>query len=87
MKYKQIINILDELENDYDRDITLDEIKLIREYIEQLKNQRNCVADKVDKAIEYIESYNLPKDLGSLSECPISVSELKELLKILKGEE
>ena len=41
---------------------------------------------KINKAIEYIESYNLPKDLGKLSEAPISVNELKELLKILKEE-
>lgn len=41
--------------------------------------------ERIDKAIEYIESYNLPEDLGKLSECPISVNELKELLDILKG--
>jgi ribosomal protein S8 len=41
----------------------------------------------LNKAIEYIESYNLPKDLKGLSEAPISVNELKVLLNILKGEE
>lgn len=41
---------------------------------------------RIDKAIEYIKSYNLPDDLGKLSECPISVNELKELLSILRGD-
>ncbi len=32
---------------------------------------------------EYIESYNLPKDLGHLGEAPISIRELREILEIL----
>lgn len=55
--------------------------------VNKLFKENKELKSRIDKAIEYIESYNLPKDLGKLSEAPISVNELKELLKILKGEE
>ena len=35
---------------------------------------------------EYIESYNLPKDLGHLGEAPISIRELRDILEILEKE-
>lgn len=43
---------------------------------QQLKKQ------KVD-VVEYIKSYNLPKDLGHLGEAPISIRELREILRML----
>lgn len=65
-------------------------IKKLEEYdieVNKLFKENKELKSRIDKAIEYIESYNLPKNLGKLSEAPISVNELKELLKILKGEE
>ena len=55
----------------------------IIDYAKEYKKYKS----RIDKAIEYIKSYNLPEDLGSLSECPISVGDLKELLNILNGDE
>lgn len=49
--------------------------------------ETNNYKSKINKAIEYIKSYNLPDDLGNLGEAPISIRELKELLKILGGDE
>ena len=48
---------------------------------EQLEDYKSCC----EKAIEYIKSYNLPKDLGHLGEAPISIRELRDLLNILQN--
>lgn len=48
----EIKEILDELENYYDRDITLDEIKLIRDYITNLQEERNNMACLVNELQE-----------------------------------
>ena len=42
----------------------------------QLKKQK-------DDVVEYIKSYNLPEDLGHFGEAPISIRELREILRML----
>lgn len=52
-----------------------------------LKNQLQQKENIIKEVREYIESYNLPKDLGDLGEAPISIRELRDILEILdKGE-
>jgi predicted nuclease with TOPRIM domain len=95
MSEKELYNQLEE----YDKEIIKlsKEIKKLEEENKRLNlamqdtyDSANDICGKlqqrIDKAIEYIESYNLPKDLKGLSEAPISVNELKVLLNILKGE-
>lgn len=53
---------------------------------------RNCLnkmkdyKTRIDKAIEYLESYNVDFARCEFGEAPISIRELNELLEILKGE-
>jgi len=60
-----------------------DELYSTNQVVNELLDER----DRNKKAIEYIKSYNLPDNLGKLSEAPISVSELKDLLNILGGDD
>ena len=53
--------------------------KILLNYIQQKENV-------IKEAREYIESYNLPKDLGHLGEAPISIRELRDILEILDKE-
>ena len=57
-----------------------------REEILQLKSQLQQKENIIKEVRKYIESYNLPKDLGVLGEAPISISELKHILEILDKE-
>ena len=50
-----------------------------KQYIELLES-------RINNAIKYLESYHLPAELRKLSEALIFENELKDLLKILKGE-
>ena len=54
-------------------------INLYIDKLDQLQQKENIIKE----VREYIESFNLPKDLGVLGEAPISISELKHILEIL----
>lgn len=97
-KFKKIIDILDDLADDYDRDITLDEINLIKNYITKLKEENKklrklnvCLSvgnninyKRINKTIEYIEKLFILEDDNVTYE--FKNDEIKPLLKILKGE-
>ena len=57
----------------------LDENKVLKEDKEILKR-------RIDKAIEYLESYNRDFKHCKFGEAPISMRELGDLLDILKGD-
>ena len=42
---------------------------------------------RIEKAIEYIESYNVDFENCKFGEAPISINELQDLLNILRGED
>ena len=65
----------------------LKRLEELEEDLDAEKSTTSNLAGRILKALQYIKSYNLPEDLGNLSECPISVGELNELLKILKGDD
>ena len=46
----------------------------------------NDLQQIIDKAIKFIESYNLPEDLKGMGEAPITLNDLNTLLEILRGE-
>ena len=57
-----------------------------KQYIETLEKQRNCVAAKVDKAIELTEElYKMTKEQDS--DNVNLIDRLEIILKTLKGEE
>lgn len=73
--------------------LSLKDIKMLYDYIEQLKKQRNCVADKVDKALEYINTHDLyievvDYDYEENPETTMIRDDIakEDLSKILKGE-
>ena len=56
-------------------------------YIDNSLEEIERLNNIIKEVREYIESYNLPKDLGHLGEAPISIRELRDILEILdKGE-
>jgi prefoldin subunit 5 len=63
--------------------------RLNKELEEYQKALDETISEKIDleniikEVREYIESYNLPKDLGHLGEAPISIRELRDILEIL----
>ena len=54
--------------------------------IAELQVENNRLHSIIKEVREYIESYNLPKDLGFMGEAPITISELKHILEILDKE-
>ena len=52
-------------------------------YIQELEQKLQQKENIIKELREYIESYNLPKDLGHLGEAPISIRELRDILEIL----
>lgn len=91
----EILEILNDLENDYDRDITLEEINLIRDYITKLHAELKELRDDYsivvtgykklkdkNKAITAIKKYikENEKEFGSLLENE------KTILRIIDGE-
>lgn len=70
MTEKELYNQLEE----YDKEI----IKLAKE------NKKLKLI--INKTIEYIQSYNIDFNNTEFSECPITIGELENILKTLKGE-
>lgn len=58
----------------------LDKVDLVGEELYELQ-------ERIDKVIEYLESYNTDFKNSKFGEAPISLRELGELLDILKGED
>ena len=64
-----------------------------KEKREIIENYAECVYDRevllerIEKAIDFIKSYNIDFENCKFSEAPISIRELRELLDILNGEE
>lgn len=50
---------------------------------EHYKHLYSEVKKQKDDVVEYIKSYNLPEDLGHFGEAPISIRELREILRML----
>ena len=61
-------------------------IKGLDNTIENLEEVVEHKDNVIKEVREYIDSFNLPKDLGVLGEAPISISELKHILEILDKE-
>ena len=57
-----------------------------KELAEHYKHLYSEVKKQKDDVVDYIKSYNLPEDLGHFGEAPISIRELREILRML-GEE
>ena len=81
----EIINdVKGELE---DKDKEIEKLnKQIEEYqkaLDETTSEKIDLENIIKEVREYIESFNLPKDLGVLGEAPISISELKHILEIL----
>lgn len=66
----------------HDRDV-LERKHQQLEHIEQVNKK---LYERIDKAIEYLESYNIDFKNSKFGEAPISLRELGDLLDILKGE-
>ena len=54
-----------------------------KELAEHYKHLYSEVKKQKADVVEYIKSYNLPEDLGHLGEAPISIRELREILRLL----
>ena len=52
-------------------------------YIKELQQENQQLKKQKDDVVEYIKSYNLPEDLGHFGEAPISIRELREILRML----
>ena len=79
-EYVMLQNASDEVEEEKDREIerlTLESTKWESKFYDEAK--------KVDRAIEYLESYNTDFKNCRFGEAPISMRELGDLLDILKG--
>ena len=79
-EYMILQNASDEVEEDKDKEIerlTAESTKWESKFYDEAK--------KVDKAIEYLESYNTDFKNCRFGEAPISIRELGDLLDILKG--
>lgn len=63
--------------------IALQQIYLKDKYIETLEQENQQLKKQKDDVVEYIKSYNLPEDLGHFGEAPISIRELREILRML----
>lgn len=50
---------------------------------ERLQQENQQLKKQKDDVVEYIKSYNLPEDLGHFGEAPISIRELREILRML----
>jgi len=59
------------------------ENKKLQEEKDHYKHLYSEVKKQKDDVVEYIKSYNLPKDLGHFGEAPISIRELREILRML----
>ena len=57
------------------------------EDIIKLKRENERLNNIIDKAIEYLESYNTDFKNCKFGEAPISLRELGDLLDILRGED
>jgi len=63
------------------------ELKELVTLIQEMYNEKEDYKSKVNKAIEYLESYNTDFKNCRFGEAPISIRELGDLLNILKGED
>ena len=74
---------------DYEREYTrklevyINQLKKKAELGEHYKHLYSEVKKQKDDVVEYIKSYNLPEDLGHFGEAPISIRELREILRML----
>lgn len=68
---------------------TLEELKEeLKDKFDEFMYKSNIeLLTKIDKAVEFIESYNLPKDLKGMGEAPITSNDLNTLLDILRGKD
>lgn len=64
----------------------IDGIFVTDEYIGKLIKKIYNLEDRINKAIEYLESYNTDFKNSKFGEAPISLRELGDLLDILRGE-
>lgn len=58
---------------------------ILRQNSQYLVKQKDELEEVINKAIEYIESYNIDFKNCRFGEAPISMRELGDLLNILKG--
>lgn len=61
------------------------EIERLKEEIKKEQDDSIYLEEKINKAIEYLESYNTDFKNCRFGEAPISMRELGDLLDILKG--
>lgn len=76
---KEIENIID---NFADSIFNTNWTKLL-DYIKNIEKENQQLKKQKDDVVEYIKSYNLPEDLGHFGEAPISIRELREILRML----
>ena len=81
-QYKNIKKSLEEQLEEKDK-----EIERLKQRLKTSNNTCNYLRNSIDKAIEYIESYNIDFNNLKFSEATITIRELKKLLDILKGED
>lgn len=50
------------------------------------KEENEELQERINKAIEYIESYNIDFKNTKFGECPLTICDLEVLIKILRGD-